>query len=450
MYKSLLLVLVMFSSSFSNGLTLNEALESTYEHNVALKVKREELKVKDESIMEVFSRMLPSAQLSKKKRNGKQKSSDEQGGRIQTIDGTTGHLIFSQNLFRGGSDVASLISARNSIEASREELKMEEARILVSAVESFLKLKGAESKYINAKTMADDTKKYVNATEHRFEAGEVTKTDVARAKATFASAKARKSNYWAEYLAEKTHFKNITGVEGVDLILSDVKKDIQVPTNVDSTIVAALRTNPNIIRANKMKNAATAGVKASLGTILPSVDLKHEINDYRHAPIASSERHYKYQHLTAMELTIPIFDGGAKWSKIRSAKRQNQQQQYEVKRINEEVTYNAVAAWSSFDGAQEVFKSQEEALKATKLAYEGALEEEKAGIRASVDVIIALKEYLEQYDHYVDTKTKYYVSLYSLKAVIGECNAKGLGLKVKYYDPLKNYNKIKWQLIGAY
>ena len=446
-----IILLSVFFGSQSFAVTLNEALEAAYEHNLSLKAKREELKIKDEKIMEVFSKMLPKVRLSRIKRNGKYKPSDEsQNTETQNIDGIYGQMTVEQNIFRGGSDVAELVAARNVIEAAREELKLEEQKTLVSAVESFLKVKGAEDKYKNAKKMENDARNYVHATEQRFRAGEVTKTDVATAKAAYARAKARKTKHWSEFISEKTRFKNTTGIEAANLVLSGGDKNLKLPLSLDETISLALKNNPNVIAIGKQKNAATATVKARMGTILLNVDLVHEVKNNRHAPSRERTRGYEHEQVTKIELTMPIFDGGARWSHIRAAKREDKRLQYQVANVNEEVTHNATAGWSSFDAAKDILKSQKDALSAAKTAYDGAVEEEKAGIRASIDVIKAHEAYFEHYEAFVDSQTQYYVSLYSLKSVLGECTAQGLNLKVPVYNPLKNYNNIKWQLISAY
>lgn len=453
MRRLIITLFTLFLGTEAYAVTLNEALEAAYENNVVLKGKREELKQYDEKIMQSLSAMLPHVTVHKTKSNGKNKPSRErqlQGDTTETIDGITSSLVLKQNLFRSGSDFASLISAKNFVEAHRAELESHEQDILRAIVQNFLKLKGAESKYQHAKRMEVDTKNYVTASEKRFEVGDITKTDVARAKSAHASIVARKAQYWSEYVAEKEDFKNLTGIEPSKLVLPDSAKVLKLPANMEEAVAVSLRHNPQIIAADRSKKSKNAEVKYAMGGVLPSVNLEHKLDDFSHAPVLSSNRNYRYKQTTSIDVTVPIFDGGASWSRIRAAKRANKQSEYNLAHIKNEVTKKAISGWSKVESSRLVFKGSKESFEAAKVAFEGAFEEEKAGIRSSSDVIQYQIEYLERYTNYIDARTSLYDSLYNLKAALGECTAKGLNLKVKLYDPLKNYNSIKWQLIGAY
>jgi outer membrane protein len=437
----------------SFAITLNEALEYAYKNNVALKSDREVLKAKDEEIMQIIARMLPSISISKEKLNIKQTPTDEsqeQGYKTEKTSGLRGHLVLSQNIYRGGSDFASLTVARNSIEAARAELKDKEQRMLLSVVESFFKLKALNDKYCNAKEMEQKIKKYMHATEQRFKAGTVTRTDVARIQAAYASSKAKKSQYWSEFISEKTKFKNLIGLDEDITVQSESKQEVKIPSTVDEAVAIALKNNPQIHIGNFSKRASAENVKVHMGSLLPTIDLKHQVDDLTHASLRSSDRGLKLNQVTSLEVTIPIFDGGNRWSKVRAAKNDSKRIEYNVMNIYNEVSQAATKAWSAVTAEKEILKSREESLKASKVTYEGAKAEEEAGIRASIDVIEAYYEYFQSYDQYIDAKTNYWLSLYSLKMVLGECTAEGLKLKVKVYDPLANYNKIKFQLIGAY
>ena len=450
------LLIILFTLSFGAeacAITLNEALEAAYENNIQLKEKREELKKRDEQVMQAVSRMLPTVRVSRSKINGKSKPSLERendGAQTRTMDGITSSLVLTQNLFHSGADFATLMSAKNIVEAYRAELESQEQEILRSVVQHFLRLKGAESKYQHAKKMSVDTKKYVEASKKRFEVGDITKTDVARAKSAHANIVAKKAQYWSEYVSEKESFKNFTGLEPKGLVLPDAFKILKIPSSMDEALAVSIRKNPKVIFAEKVKKARQSEVKASMGGVLPKVDLTHQVRDSTHAPVYSNDRNVRLSQTTTVDVTVPIFDGGASWSKIREAKRENKKSEYSFVNANNEVTQMAVSGWTRVDSAKLVYTGSKESFEAAKIAFEGALEEEKAGIRSSYDVIQYQLEYLERYTNYIDARTSLYDSLYYLKAAMGECTAKGLGLKVKLYDPLKNYNSIKWQLIGAY
>ncbi len=182
---------------------------------------------------------------------------------------------------------------------------------------------------------------------------------------------------------------------------------------------------------------------------MPSVDLQYSVNSNKD-PIVEAEQKPKLDQTTSIQVTVPVFDGGAKWSNVRQKKAINKQRMFERTQTFNDIKVRTIAAWTYFESAQAILKSYKEELEASRIAYQGAQEEEKAGLRASLDVIIARREFFQSFEHYVNARTQYYQYLYGLKSALGECTAKDLKLKVKPFDPLKNYNSIRWQLIGAY
>lgn len=434
--------------------TLDEVLAHTYEHNDSLNSVREEVKAADEEIMQALSGWLPSLQYQRAKQYSDITSfppnRENPGvGPNEVTSGTVSTLRLNQNLFRGGGDAARIKIAKYAIEQARARLIDAEQRVLLSAVDIYMRTLQSIEYYTAIQEQEAHTKNYLEGIRKRFEAGQNTRTNIAQAEASAAEISADRMRASSELKINHDSFSQITGLQAVDL--SFPKKTIALPQNVDEATKIALAKNPTLISAINNYKAADTKINANAASLLPSVDFSHEIRDNSKArELSSASTTTKTSHTSTISLTVPLFNGGADWSKLRQAQRVAKQQRYALDGERAKTKNTAIDAWENFYSSESILNARNEQYKASKVAYEGILAEEKAGLRDTIDVINVRNEYFRSYKGFLDAKTNYYVRLYKLKSELGECTAQGLGLNVKIYDPMKNYNKIRWQLISAY
>lgn len=442
-------LIICFFYSSSHAKDLNEILASTYETNADLKASREKLKVTDEQIMQSVARWLPNVSVSKQKRFIKQGSTST-SGRAER-EGISSDLNITQNLFRGGSDVATVKMAKAMIIQERAALLSKEQEVLISAVDIYMKMLQAEEEHKIAEDQLEDSKVLVEFANKRFEGGEGTKTDVAQAKSSLAEAHSGIISASSNLEILKAKFLEITGTDPSKLI--EPTKEINLPQSLDQAIEGAMRNSPEIIFAkNRMIQASHNIDKVRGERLLPSVDLKHSIQDDRKDSLAGYGGTVSgaLNRVTVVSVTVPVFDGGASWSQYRQAKRTSQQNKYDLSNTQNTVITATTQAWRGYESKKYILEARKEELEASRTAYVGMTKEEKAGLRSIGDVIIARNTYFNSYRKMLDAKSDYVTSRYVIAAKIGGCTAENLQLDVKIYDPLKNYNTIKLQPIGSY
>jgi len=442
----LILNVVCFSVHAEN---LKEILSNTYETNPDLKASRERLKATDEQIMQSLSRWLPSVSLSGQKRFIDRGSS--QTSASSKVQGTSRALNITQNLFRGGADVSTVKMAKAVIEQGRAALLSKEQEVLVAAVDIYMKVLQAEEEYKISEEQLEDSKLLVEFATRRFGGGEGTKTDVAQAKASLAEANSAIISASANLEILKSKFFEITGINPSKL--SEPTQEIELPKSLDQAIESAMVSNPDLVSAISKKDQDVYNIHKVRGErILPSVDLKHSIQDDRKDGTigASGLVSGAINRVTVLSVNIPVFDGGASWSQYRQAKRTSQQSQYDLSNIQNQVITTTTQAWRGYESKKYVLEARKEEVEASRVAYIGMNKEEKAGLRSVSDVINARNTYFNSYRRMINAKSDYVTSRYVIASKIGECTAEHLQLDVKIYDPLKNYNTIKLQLVGSY
>ena len=118
--------------------------------------------------------------------------------------------------------------------------------------------------------------------------------------------------------------------------------------------------------------------------------------------------------------------------------------------VKNKVLADTIQSWREYESKKYVLEARNEEVAAARIAYEGMKKEEKAGLRTISDVITARNVFFRSYREMLTARTSHIVSGYVIASKIGECTAEHLKLDVKLYDPFKNYNIIKLQLIGSY
>ncbi len=448
--KTLFITLMTTGSSMAQ--TLEEAMAIAYENNYLLKSKREELKVVDENIMRAFSNFLPTVGVGGRsigQSNSKPLPSPYNPSTISNSSSSSGmsnSLELKQNIFKSGGDLAALKQAKRSIEQQRAELIFNEQKVLLNVVQVYLNVAQAQMKLdIYEKKVATLTK-YLEGEEARFKAGEKTKTDVAQAKSYLSKAVADRIKAVGDLASAKANFVATVTVEPQNIVMPN--GSIVVPTNPDEAVEVALKKNPALMASENRRKAADQHIHVQRASLLPSANVSYSMNRSSDPDSPSTNQYYN-SDVAALNVNIPILDS-SNWSQLRAAKRQAQQYKYDSLNTKESVIDGAIVAWQDYETSKASIHAQEDAVESALVAYNGMKEEEKAGTRSSVDVIVTQNNYFDTDINLVTAKANNIQNRYVLKSAVGELTAKDLGLQVSLYDPLKNYNKIKWELIGSF
>jgi outer membrane protein TolC len=461
MRRAVIITLFCFSSYLSAAaLTLEEALINAYKTNPELNAQRESLKASDEQIMTAIHRWLPNITVSASKQSSTSQKALSTTNNVTTTtntfsEGVTNQLTIAQNLFRSGGDIASLRVAKASIEQARAQLEAKEQEIFLKTVSAYLSVFRAKEKYYTFQEQERDTAKLVEGKTQQFKAGEIDKISLEVARSYLANVRSQRALANANYETARATFQAIVGLEPNDITLP--KEDINVPKSITDTIDIALQKNPTLLAGKNALKSNEQNINVARSLVLPTVDLTHTISDSTKSvstfrASASPRRDYT----TALTVSVPIFgstnsSGNELWSALRAAKRTAAAAKNNLNATMYSTEVSATQAWVELEAQRKVLNNLQDAVKAMQIAYRGAVKQEEAGLLSVVELIANYND--DNFDlsrKLIDAKAEYHNALYTLKSIVGECTAKGLKLNVPYYDPLKNYNSIKWQLIGAF
>ena len=223
---------------------------------------------------------------------------------------------------------------------------------------------------------------------------------------------------------------------------------------MDDALNVALKQNPVLIAAQETERAADYAVDDSVGAMLPQLSLQGEYQYSQDSfttgfSIGGGASTIRTTALLA-QLTVPIYQGGADEAGVRQAKQLHSQAQLNAVNAERQTREGVSAAWEAYQSAESAIASNQAAVKANELAFEGVSKEQQVGARTILDVLNAEQELINSQVAVVGSERDAEVAAYQLLAATGQLTAKTLALKVKLYDPQEYYddNAARWIGLG--
>lgn len=455
MRKKLLLIPAAISMIWSNAfaLDLEEALSATYKNNPSLQSSRQVFLAEIESFPEALSNFLPDITAHITSSNVKQKIKSQYAPNTvsqETGPDTSKNITITQELFSGGSSFFRLKAAQAGFWVARSKLYNAEQETLTKATEAYLTLEEVKDKYEITIDSLNFFNKQLYMLQERLKVGESTVTEVSLAESQVANAEAVKARNYAELLGAKASFQTITGIEATnDMAKPKVPTDL--PASKEDFDRKILQSNLDLLSAKYSLKQHKDGARAAAGSLLPRANLqiKAERNYYRDEIPTSTSRLNSMAYQTSLAVDIPIYSkGGAAYSTIRKNKKAARSSAFALDHAQNAIKAQSISAWESYIAAKRSLDFVDKYVKHQKLALDGIRQEFEVGAKTMLDVLKTQEEYNKAKIQAVEIRKSYLLSAYRLKSTMGRMLAKDLHLKAKYFNPEKEFKRIKYKIIG--
>lgn len=425
--------------------SLIEALSTTYNSNPDLLASRALLRQTDESLAQAVANWRPRVTLSVEWNKLEQDSYRSATGLPTSyiLNGrfTTVQLI--QPLFRGGKTVAETKTAQANIQAQRAALADTEQNVLLAAVTSYADLVQniavADARRNNVRVLIQQ----LDATRERFRVGELTITDVSQAEARLEGARADLVQAETQVRIAEASFQRTIGQKPGRL--GEMPLIGGLPVSEDEAISLAMDMGPRAVSAQYRISAANYSVNNAIGDLLPQVNLVGVIQQQFNLQ-TPGDRFYTYG--VRLQATVPIYQNGSEWSRVRQAKELVAQRRNELDSARRTVAENVIRAWRQLDSSRSRVTSFESQVRANEVALNGVRQEALVGSRTTLDVLNAEQELLNAQVNLVIARRDTQVSYYGVLAGVGRLTARSLALPVEYYDEERYYNEVGSRWIG--
>lgn len=435
---SLALILSGFMVSNANAETIFEAMSEAYNTNPTLHEERATSGAANEEAALARSGFRPNIAV-----GGSYTDSHTRKTGSNTVDGySKGYKgTITQSVFNGFQTYNSVKAADSSAKAELQNLYSVEQSVLLSASAAYLDVVRDEAIVKLQKNNEQLLKKELDETIARFNVGEVTRTDVAQSRASYAQAQSDLISAEGNLAISKDEYLRIVGKEPSDVHFPENLSNM-FPNDFDSAMNYAKNNNYSLLAAQKALKAAKYNVKSNEGALLPSVDFKASSGKNTvssHNGINPSTRSNEY----TLEMSVPLYSGGATRAKIRKSKYQRWAAQEQLRDAERAVVSGVTASWEMMQTSKSNITAIQEQIKASAIALEGTRKEEALGNRTVLDVLDAYQTLLVSQVSEVQARHDFYVAGLQLMQSMGKLTAQKLGLNVKNYDAEGHYQNTK-------
>lgn len=435
-------VMVAVSVSGASALTLAEAMASSYDTNPRLKSARAQLEATNEQISQAISNWRPSANAQFS--YGRERTRAASAA-FNYDDTSAQALTIEQPIFEGGSNFSRYSSAKNTVLAERANLLTAEQSVLLDAVVAYMDVVEAYSVFDLSKNNEEVLGRQLQASRDRFEVGEVTRTDVAQSESRLSQSQADRIQSQGDLLASLAEFERVIGFMPEDP--PELPREFpSLPTTLEEAIDIALARSPALKAAAFNFEAADDDIYTNIGSLLPQVSVIGSSSSTKGAT-AFGPGSFDNQEVR-VQISVPIYQGGADHSAIRESKKLARQQQYSMQNTEDSVREAMIQSWEAWKTSISTIEAQNEAVRAAEIALEGVKQEQQYGARTVLDVLDAEQELFSQRVELVRAQRDRVVAIYNLLLVLGDLTAEKLALDVDFYDPEADYDDVKWQFIG--
>jgi outer membrane protein len=440
------------------SLTLDEALAVAYETNPQLAAQQASLRATDEGVAIANAGWRPTISA------GGTYAYQQFFFKPITIPGVgtfsslsahplQGGITVTQPILRGGRTIAQIGRAKALVRVGRAQLLAAEQTVLLSAATSYMDVVRDMAILDLRQHNVELLKKQAEATQAQFNAGSLTRTDVAQSQARLAASQSDFIAAQSQLQISRANFMQAIG-RPPETLENEPGLPPDLPTGVDDSITLALKLNPAIVSARENEIAADYSIDDAVGTMLPTLSVQGQYGYSQGALVSptgtfnAGSSNTSHSLTVTGQLNVPIYQGGAEEASVRQAKELHAQAQLNVQVSDLQVRDAVAAAWAQFEAAEASIASNEAAQRANEIAFEGVTKEQQVGGRTILDVLNAEQELLNASVALVSAKRNAEVAAFQVLAASGTLTARNLGLKVKLYDPIEHYDDDAARWIG--
>jgi outer membrane protein len=354
-------------------------------------------------------------------------------------------LTGQQTLFNGGQNANKVRKAESQVSAARETLRMMEESVLLGAATAYMDMSRDTANLEVQQNNIRVLQRTLKDTHNRFDAGQVTATDVAQAEAQLAAGEASLHAAESTLMTTRANYRRLIGVEAANLAPA-APVDRLSPTTLNVAIAVGSAENPSVTAALYGVDVAQLQVKIAEGALWPTLALQGSVQQQNYPNILQPNL---FLGTVTLNLSVPIYQGGAEYSAIRLDKETVGQQRLNVDQVRDQTRANVVQAWGQLQAAKAQVEAAVRQNDASERALEGVRNEAQAGQRTTLDVLNAEQALVNARVSLIVAQHDRVVASYNLLSAVGRLSADELHLPVTIYDPMAHYQQVRDAWFGV-
>ncbi len=426
-------VVALMAASAVHAESLADAIAMAYANNPTLARARASQRATDETYVQTRSQLGPSLSASAS-------VNDSDHGSLFSPRSTTNvGVSASQTLFASGGLSASLSASKNNVLSGQQSLRSTESQVLLNVISVYTAVYRDQQALQISQDNYDILKKQLDQTQAQFDAGQLTRTDVAQSQARLSASAASLASAQAQLDSDRATYVAVVGQSPVAL---DPVPDLPgLPGDFNAALDTAQNNNPDLAAARFAEDAASDRVRAEKSVFGPTVGLSASIGES--APTKNLHLGGSEDATATLRLSIPLFSAGLNGSRVRQAAEDYSAQQSTTEITRRSVVSEVSQAWSQMLAAKSAVASTQEEVNAAQIAADGVKTEQQVGLRTNIEVLNAEQDLKSAQLDLVNAQRTQYVAAAQLLSVMGELDAQIFDPSIQLYDPNAHFNQVK-------
>ena len=436
---------IMGAAGQAAGDTLLGALAQAYQVNPQLASQRAIVRQIDEGVPQALSDYRPRVNVTAGV--GSQVTSQETVvGTALAKDHDWTHprsigITAQQTLFNGFQTANRTRAAESKVFAARETLRVIEQTVLLDAATIYMDVVRDAALLEVQRSNVRMLDEILRQTRERYKLGEVTKTDVAQAEAQLAAGQSQMLGADSTLTTSQATYRRVIGSKPGRL-QPGLPVDHLSPRTLATAIDAGTIANPSVTAAMYGVDVARLQVKIAEGALYPTVTLRGNVERAQDIDVIGLIPNQSFLSVR-VGVTIPIYQGGAEHSTIRQSKETLTQRRLDLATTCDQARATVVQVWGQLRAAQAQIQAAQEQVRTSEVALKGVRMEARAGMRTTLDVLIAQQTLVNARVNLVTAQRDRVVGSYNLLSAVGRLSPQTLGLPTSIYDPTVHYQQVR-------
>jgi outer membrane protein len=423
--------------------TLPDALVRAYQNNPQLNVERARLRATDENVPQALAGYRP--QISLGLSAGLQGVRDllpNGGGSVPAnLRPWSAGVTLNQTLFNGMKTGNQVRQAEAQVQSGREQLRGVEQSVLLDAVTAYMSVIANQALVEAQRINVQFLREVLQTTHKRYDAGDVTPTDVAQAEARLNRGIADLNYAEINYAVSQATFTQVIGLPPGRLVPAE-PIDRLLPRQRDEAVGITRREHPAITAASLDIDAAQRAVNIAEAALYPTLGVQGSVSRSSQTDTTLGVTRTDQASVIA-NLNVPVTDGGLASSQVRQAKETLGQTRIQLDRARSQAETAVVAAWVANEGSKIALNAASSEVKAAEIALSGVQKEAQAGQRTTLDVLNSQQDLTGARSRLIVAQRDRVVASYTLFSAIGRLDHVRLALRTPDYDAATHYQQVR-------
>ena len=441
-------------SQAANAETIGDALTNAYNHNPSLNSGRANLRAVDEGVPIAKAGMRPrvsvNSYLGAQQNRFVQRQDDltipddpnrytvwnlQEGRSVARSAGIT----VEQPIFDGFKAKNTMSAAESAVFAEQQRLRFLEQKVLFDAASTYMNVLRDTAALKLQQNHVMVLEEQLRQTKERFEAGQITLTDVAQAQSRLAAGQAQESAARAMLETSIGAYQQVVGQLPKKLAPAAPIDKFLPRTREEAERIAASE-HPMILAALHDADASDFDIKSIEADFLPKLSIVADVFTQTNMNIIYDRN---IAGMIGGRLNVPLYDGGSTSAQLRQAKEIAGKKKLDADVARAEIMSLTRATWANLQSSRTRMIAAQAQITAAERALYGVREEAKAGLRTTLEILNAQQELLNARIALIIAQRERVVASYGLMATIGRLSMDNLGVGAAYYEPERHYNQVK-------